>query len=248
MFVILAMLGTPLPSGQAFFRSLPPLPNGKMLSLALGSLGECDTGGRLWPGALLMCRWLSSENLDDIHVLELGSGTGAVGLYAAALGAPHVTLTDGQEAVLKLAQTNADANHGRGLWTRDTTVEVLSLPWGSALPAELAQRTIAYDLILGASITYTTELHSLLCESLWKLLSHHSPDARVVLSHDKRVPVPVGEEEASFPDVTMDHLMRTANGLGLSLRSFHAERVGGRLVSLIEVSLLDLESRQDAPG
>ena len=238
-FAVLSV-GNMLPSGQAFFRSLPPLPDGNMLSLELGSLGDCDTGGRLWPGALLMCRFLRQEKLDDLRVLELGSGTGAVGLYAAALGARHVTLTDGQERVLRLAQTNADANHDRGLWTRDTTVEVVSLPWGPALPGELAKRPIAYDLILGASITYTTELHSVLCESLRTLLSHHSPDARVVLSHDKRVPVPVGADEADVPDVTMEHLVHTANDLGLSLRPFYAEKVGGRLVSLIEVMLESL--------
>ena len=38
--------------------------------------------------------------------MELGGGTGVCGLYAACIGASHVTVTDSDEALLKLAHAN----------------------------------------------------------------------------------------------------------------------------------------------
>lgn len=228
-----------LPAGQAFFRDLPPLPDGRQVSLALGSLGECDTGGRLWPPALLMCRWLCEQEDDvrDRSIMELGCGTGAVGMYAAALGARLVCLSDGQDAVLNLARTNVNANLERGMWSSEqTTVDVRSLTWGQPeLPALI---DTSYDLILGSCITYTSELHAPLCTSLRALLSPPGDEAapRVVLSHDKRVIVPSGVLEADFPDATLEHLIRVAAEDGLRVRAFYSERVGGRLVSLLEVT------------
>lgn len=234
--VVQATALAPLPPGQAFFRDVPALPDGRQLSLALGSVAECDTGGRLWPGALVLIRWLCTdrERLQGRTLLELGCGTGAVGIYAAALGAQQVTLSDGQPSVLKLARTNADANCWRELWPEDTTVDVLCLPWGAALPTELRD-DVAYDLILGASITYSPALHEALCQSLCALLQH-SPDATVWLSHDKRVPIPPGMHEPDVPDSTLENLLNTANSMGLRVNTFHEERQSGRLVSLLEVS------------
>ena len=62
----------------------------------------------------MLCEWLSGELKPGDTVLELGSGTGAVGLYAAALGASRVVLTDGgPPALLELLAANVDANRPR---------------------------------------------------------------------------------------------------------------------------------------
>ncbi len=36
-------------------QALPRLPNGNSLVIGLGSLAECDTGGRVWSSAAIMC-------------------------------------------------------------------------------------------------------------------------------------------------------------------------------------------------
>ena len=88
---------------------LPPLPGGGELKLTegLNHIGEASTrpsgllvatnpedddaaadvlspGGTVWPCAAALCRWLTANaNLHGASVLELGSGTGVGGLYAA---------------------------------------------------------------------------------------------------------------------------------------------------------------------
>uniref|UniRef100_A0A1D2AE27 Protein N-lysine methyltransferase METTL21A n=1 Tax=Auxenochlorella protothecoides TaxID=3075 RepID=A0A1D2AE27_AUXPR len=87
--------------------------------------------------------------LQHVTLLELGSGTGVVGLSAACLGA-RVTLTDLPEAAAAL-RANAAAN--RALVERGGgSVAVRPLAWqeaeGSAVAAE------GYDLVLGADLVY----------------------------------------------------------------------------------------------
>ena len=49
----------------------------------------------------------AAAGVKNSHVLELGCGTGAAGLFAAALGAQRVLLTDGQAPETQLAALNA---------------------------------------------------------------------------------------------------------------------------------------------
>ena len=95
---------TPIPIAPS--QGLPPLPNGVQLELAVPGL-HIGLGGKVWPAAGSLCRWLRDEPLDDKHVLEIGCGVGGVGLYAAALGAKSVLLTDGGgHTLLQAAASN----------------------------------------------------------------------------------------------------------------------------------------------
>ena len=112
------------------------------------------TGCRVWSCARLLAEWLANRSgggEDDgagpivvgRDVLELGAGTGAVGLTCAALGASSVTMTDRDEAALALMHTNARIN---GHYDASSTCEVCvqGLDWGD--PATYIQGA-SYDLV-----------------------------------------------------------------------------------------------------
>jgi nicotinamide N-methyltransferase len=96
------------------------------------SAEEEGTARWVWPGATATARWLCDRDrgrwLENKHVLELGSGTGLLGLVAARLGAASVTLTD-LPSELDLLRANvalnsiggfvADARRASGVGRRD---------------------------------------------------------------------------------------------------------------------------------
>lgn len=155
-----------------------------------------STGSDLWDAALVLAHALSRPGivrpdqkstssfipnvLQGMTVLELGSGTGAVGLYAAkCLGAEHVILTDLPDN-LELLERNRQANdlqdkitlvaldwldHGRTPSLLDPFLPDELLP-----PVLLARSSI--DLILGSDLflPFATHLLDPLARTLVTLL------------------------------------------------------------------------------
>ena len=132
MFACAMFLSTSV-AGVVYFNqvNIPPLPSGDWLRLRDGpSLLEelhdttqelhdttrtgdlASVGGTVWPAAATLCTWMRAhaEDVKGASVLELGSGTGACGLYAAALGASRVVLTDGREGLKALQDDNFRRN------------------------------------------------------------------------------------------------------------------------------------------
>ena len=82
-------------------------------------------------------------------MLELGSGTGGVGIFAAGLGAKRVLLTDGgPPGVRSLAERNIELN--RDHFAADTSIGVEKLLWGDgeALPDG------RFDWAIGSDVSY----------------------------------------------------------------------------------------------
>ena len=233
---------------------LPALPNGRRLSIETGALDDCETGGRLWSAAVALCGWMRRHEaeLRGATVLELGCGTGAVGLYAAALGAEVVTLTDGgPPALLELARANADAN--RALWESAGTVAVLPYSWGTD-----AAGLGACDWVLASDVTYSIAGHAPLCASLAQMLRlplKGDDGCRVIIAHERRVATTPANAEASSSaaeaggaavvdslvadadDVKLSHFVAAAQAIGLSVTTLSKEMVeGGRSVSLLEIA------------
>lgn len=80
-------------------------------------LPERDTGSlvighRIWPSCLILCQYLTTLDLQDKAVLDLGSGTGLAGLMALKCGAKHVYLQDmpGDEEIRKIQGRLMEAN------------------------------------------------------------------------------------------------------------------------------------------
>jgi len=218
--------------------SLPPLPDGRVLTINTGSLADCDTGGRLWSSAHVLCRFQERmvEQVRGSAVLELGCGTGGVGLFAAALGARNVVLTDGgPEAVLRLAQANVDAN--QGLWISDestTAVEVWPLAWGASAAEPLASAILngRFDWLLGSDVTYSMGAHGPLCATIKGVLTTSEGGCRAILAHEHRV------ANAATHDERLAHLIKQAAAAGLRVATLSTEHEGKRRVSLLEVQLL----------
>eukprot|EP00656_Telonema_subtile_P005863 TRINITY_DN12683_c0_g1_i2.p1 TRINITY_DN12683_c0_g1~~TRINITY_DN12683_c0_g1_i2.p1 ORF type:complete len:222 (+),score=47.44 TRINITY_DN12683_c0_g1_i2:131-796(+) len=86
------------------------------------ALSEGSTGGMVWDAGLVLCRYLAfylePGSWQGKRVLELGSGTGLVGLCAAQLGG-DVTVTD-LPGMCPLLERNAAGS----------TVSVKPLQWG----------------------------------------------------------------------------------------------------------------------
>ena len=136
--------------------ALPPLPHGSRLALTTPGWGRgVGTGGAVWPAAELLAQWMlidEREAVQGARVLELGSGTGAVGLFAAGCGASSVLLTDGDASLCSLAADNARDN--RALMP-GATVTTRRYRWGGSVEALGGP----FDLALASDLTYEPAAH-----------------------------------------------------------------------------------------
>lgn len=156
--------------------------------------------------------------------MELGTGTGAVGLYAAGCGATLVRLTDAFPEVLDLAQRNLDSARAMGLVPSGIQVEVVPYTWGDPLPQG------SFDWVVGSDITYSSKLHGILMDTVAVVLE--DPSIRVVLAHADRL---------AFQ---LEHLAREADARGLTIETLHADPgPSGQAVLLLEVT-----RRRQKPG
>lgn len=146
--------------------------------------GACGVGGEVWPAASALCEWLGNHSAEvcGSRILELGSGTGACGLYAAALGAASVQLTDGGPVeLISLARANILRN--RHLFRAGSSVEARRLRWEehSPLPRDA-------DLIIASDVWYRHAdgaANAALARTLRELLDQ-PPKPRAIVAHEHR--------------------------------------------------------------
>ncbi|XP_051479063.1 protein N-lysine methyltransferase METTL21A isoform X2 [Apus apus] len=118
--------------------------------------------------AVVLCTFLESGGIDlrDRSVIELGAGTGLLGIVATLLGA-RVTITD-RAVALEFLESNVQANLPSALRPRAVVKE---LTWGKDLDNFPPG---AFDFILGADIVYLEETFAELLQTLEHLCSERT--------------------------------------------------------------------------
>jgi predicted nicotinamide N-methyase len=185
---------------------------GKVLTIRQDWGGSASTGASVWNGANMVSWYLENalgrDSLKDSSVIELGAGVGFSSLVAQALGSTDVVITDGNEDVLKLANTNIKINvpedelrtikTGRLRW--NTEDEEAYLTNSNNKPYSLTHspnhllthsltHSLRWDFIIAADVTYLKQNRPLLFSTITKL---SGPKTVTILSMEPRN---VGEVE-----------------------------------------------------
>ncbi|XP_072198517.1 protein N-lysine methyltransferase METTL21A isoform X5 [Excalfactoria chinensis] len=122
----------------------------------------------VWDAAVVLSAYLEMGGIDlrDRSVIELGAGTGLLGIVATLLGA-RVTITD-REPALEFLESNVWANLPSELHPRAVVKE---LTWGKDLGNFSPG---AFDFVLGADIIYLEETFAELLQTLEHLCSEQT--------------------------------------------------------------------------
>lgn len=203
-----------------------------VLSLQQWAGPKVGSGGYLWGGSRRMCDYLESNGdgnpvsatgrtrgpgvpgstmpLQGLRLLELGAGTGGLGLAAAVLGA-NVTITDQasfafpnngnyevgarpKRTLLDLAQANVNQNL---LMIPSTAPAVCEMLWGERASMRSLPHA-RYDVICGGDILLFTSAH----EALVRTLRHLScPNTVVLIEHTDR-----DNDDTEYPKDMCDFL------------------------------------------
>lgn len=225
-----------------------------------GWSGGYGTGGKIWSSSRVLCDFLVdvATGLEDCggfelcgaRVVELGSGTGVVGIACAALGAGQVVLTDGgSKSLLKLAEENAARNvRAKTIDPDTTTMRVCGYKWGSRLPEKLTTNA-PFDLIIGSDCTYAVGGHGGLCDAILDLAkcagdadTNEKREPTVILAHQHRTLAAAlaGRGSSGWGrDPNLEMFIETANKRGLRVEEIRLVKLawhGLRNVSVLRVA------------
>ncbi len=143
-----------------------PMPHPLPPIILLECHGVMGVGGRMWDAGIVLLRYLCEAKHAHIiqghRVVELGAGTGIVGLAAARLGAASVVLTDLTDVCPLLTQNVA-------LCGAQAVCTVEPLLWGAPLSPALACTAADVDVILAADVVYEPECFEALVTTMLAL-------------------------------------------------------------------------------
>jgi predicted nicotinamide N-methyase len=154
----------------------------------LGEVGNSGKGTGLttWDGSVVLAKYLEHQRRSELagsRVVELGAGTGLVGISAALLGARQVTLTDLDYVVENLAKNVAETMElatsvGRPV---QSDVDTRVLDWFNP-PTDLGD----IDFLVASDVVWVEELIPPLVATFDTLLRHSAVKTRILMSYQKR--------------------------------------------------------------
>jgi predicted nicotinamide N-methyase len=146
------------------------------------------------------------RRMERISVLELGCGTGLVGLFLAAI-VPHcaVTLTDLPSAS-ELVKRNIDelSRPATG-----SSAKFLPLEWGQPLPEEIEPEQ--FDIVILSDCTYNPDNAKALVKTVQQI-QERSPDTLVIFASKKR-----HDTEDLFSDLMAQDGYKSHNRFAIAL-------------------------------
>ncbi|XP_067832588.1 EEF1A lysine methyltransferase 3-like [Heptranchias perlo] len=132
---------------------------GHVLKITQNFSADLGVAAPVWDASLALCQYFEEQKTSFCgrKVIELGAGTGIVGILAVLLGG-EVTITDLPHA-LKQIESNVSANVPTS-WAHRSQVRALS--WG----CDHTRFPTDYDFVLGSDIVYLPETYSSLIQTL----------------------------------------------------------------------------------
>jgi len=156
--------------------------------LDIEQLYECDTGGIVWDAGLVLISYMNTlapsscgGGKGNRRALDLGSGTGVVGMAIYQLGlVDSVTLTDAASQI-DLIKQNVQRN-----FPGNNSIGVAKLCWEDDADADaILDSATPFSLITASDCVYGDRSSAPLAGLLVKLL-RASPCAEVIMSFEKR--------------------------------------------------------------
>lgn len=186
-----------------------------------------SSGFQIWPASAILASYLIKQNLvSGARILEIGAGTGALGLACAAAGAKRVVLTervldDNQPSrrYLDLLEQNAAANADV---TAGAEVLVDELDFEREAQVERVLRHGPFDLVIGCEMMYEWKTHPELATALATFHASREPGVlQTFLCHNRRD--------------SLENLETELGNVGLDAFEAHVEGEGSKF-AVVKVS------------
>ena len=158
---------------------------------------ELPYWGKIWEASILLAAYLIAQPVvPGRRILEIGTGLGVSGLFAAACG-HDVTLSDHKEEIIRFIRANT-------LLNKLNNVPIINVDWTKPASSQL------YDWIVGSEVVYHRSTYDSLLQFFQQALK---PNGTIFLAKSKSLPAKVFFSKLTqyFKFKQLDKLMRSGD-------------------------------------